>query len=171
MSSEVVDRSDLLDWANHEHEHLSKLFDDLRATFNEMAQGELDEEAMQEASGQALEDLDVALEDMLEHFNEEEEVYFLAIEQRFPEYSESIEALVRTHESICAKIQRLQRHLVEDREALAGELSAKLVALVNSLALEVERHNIQEQEVFTSALKRLSTDEQIALMARKQSLG
>ena len=83
----TIDRSDLLDWAHHEHEHLTKLFDDLRATFNKIAVGELEGAQREEALDQAVDDLEGALEDMLEHFNEEEEVYFLAIEARFPEFA------------------------------------------------------------------------------------
>lgn len=174
MSSETrqMERSDLVEWATHEHVHLSRLFDDLRATFNAMAQGEWEEEEREEALSQALEDLDGALEDMLEHFNEEEEVYFLAIEQRFPEYGESIEALVKAHEAICDRVQQLQQQLA--REEWGGssdrELSARLIALVNSLALEVERHNEREQEVFSRALQRLSPDERVALMDHKHAL-
>lgn len=175
MPGTKIDRSDLVEWANHEHVHLSKLFDDLRQTFNEMAQGELEGDSLDEALALAFDDLEGGLEDMLEHFNEEEEVYFLAIEQRFPEYATQIDHLTQTHEVICEKIQRLQRHIREvERDLETGErqeLSARLIALVNSLAVEVERHNEQEQAVFEGALKRLSVDEQIALLDKKRALG
>jgi len=174
MSTKHIDRSDLVEWANHEHVHLSKLFDDLRQTFNDMAQGELEGDALQEALSVALDDLDGALEDMLEHFNEEEEVYFQAIEQRFPQYASQIDALVCAHEEICKKIRTLQQCVREYEQPMKGgykELSARLIALVNSLALAVERHNKEEQDVFEGALKHLSVDEQIALLEQKQALG
>lgn len=165
-----VDRSDLIEWAHHEHAHLSKMFDDLRTTFNDMAVGALEGERREEALDQAVEDLEVALDDMLEHFNEEEEVYFLAIEQRFPEFGEAIGELVSAHERICERTRKLQRHLSARPEDL-DQMSAALIALVNELALEVERHNESEQEIFQRALERLSADERLALLDRKQALG
>ena len=164
-----IERSDLLEWAHHEHEHLSKLFDDLRATFNAIAVGELEGPRREEALDQAVEDLEVALEDMLEHFNEEEEIYFLAIEGRFPEFGPEIDALKSTHETICARTRRLQRHVGARRDSIA-QMSAELIALVNELTLALERHNSEEQRVFEKALNLLSEDERLALMDAKASM-
>jgi hemerythrin-like domain-containing protein len=168
--TDTIDRSDLLDWAHHEHEHLTKLFDDLRATFNKIAVGELEGTQREEALDQAVDDLEGALDDMLEHFNEEEEVYFLAIEARFPEFSEQIENLISTHEKLCSRTQRLQR-LLATREDDLSEMSGELIALINELTLSLERHNEEEQEVFVQALKRLPEDERIALLDAKKTLG
>ena len=171
---EPIERSDLLDWTHHEHEHLSKLFDDLRATFNRLALGDVESAEREEMLGQAMEDLEGALEDMLEHFNEEEEVYFLAIEQRFPEFGEAIAELVSAHESICTSTRRLRRHIAG--AALPSEggieaMSAALIAMVNELARDVERHNAAEHAVFSQALRQLSPHERIAIMDRKRALG
>ena len=165
-----IDRSDLLEWAHHEHEHLTRLFDDLRATFNQIAVGDLEGLRREEALDQGVEDLEAALEDMLEHFNEEEEVYFQVIETRFPEFAPKIEALTATHEKICARTQRLQRHLAQRRDEI-HEMSAELIALINEVTLELERHNEQEQEVFVQALQRLPENERLELLATKKSLG
>lgn len=172
MSSHL-ERSDLVEWATHEHEHLSKLFDDLRATFNRLATGELSDEAHDEALAQALDDLEGALDDMLEHFNEEEEVYFVAIRQRFPELATAVDELVTAHEQICGRTQRLQRQVATSQRGSGGgaQMSAALIALVNELALEVERHNVQEQAILSQALRRLSPDERIVLMDDKRALG
>lgn len=165
-----IERSDLREWAHHEHLHLSRLFDDLRVTFNRIALGELEGSEREDALDQAVEDLEVALDDMLEHFNEEEEVYFVAIEQRFPEYSEQISALKAAHEDICTKTQTLQRHLGNQRDKIET-MSVALIALVNEVAVAVERHNGAEHEIFDLALARLSEDDRLELMVRKKSLG
>lgn len=168
--TQQIDRADLIEWAHHEHEHLSKLFEDLRSTFNRIAVGELASEQRDEALDQAVEDLEGALEDMLEHFNEEEEVYFLAIEGRFPEFGEAIAELTQTHEQICDQTRKLKRHLATRRDEI-GQMSVELIALVNELAISLERHNEREQEVFTQALQQMSEDERLALLDRKRALG
>ena len=170
MTTQKIERADLVEWVNHDHEHVSMLFDDLRATFNAMAQEDLSPSALEETLAQAFEDLDVALDDMLDHFSEEEEVYFIAIERRFPEYTAAIEELVVTHESICARVRDLQRQLGPNREQSGVALSARLIAMVNSLALEVERHNAKEQAVFEGALRQMSEGEQLALMHQRRAL-
>ena len=162
----TIERSDLHEWAHHEHAHLDKLFDDLRATFNAIATGELVGEAREEALGEALEDLRMALEEMLEHFSEEEEVYFLAIEQRFVDMTPKLDQLAQAHELICERTRKLKRHLAT--EDVGKETSAYLIALVNELALAIERHNEQEQMVFKEALARMSDDERIEVLREKR---
>lgn len=168
--TQEIDRSDLLEWAHHEHEHLSKLFDDLRNTFNGIAVGELTGAQREEALDLAVEDLEVALDDMLEHFNEEEEIYFVAIEQRFPEFAEDIDQLKQTHEQICSRTRQLQRHVASNRDTI-HEMSAELIALVNEVTLALERHNLREQEVFERALQRIPDDERVALLDAKRAIG
>ena len=160
--TETIERSDLYEWAHHGHEHMGKLFDDLRGTFNAIATGELVGQAQEVALGQALEDLEGALEDMLEHFGEEEELYFVAIEQRFGEMSHKLDELVAGHERICARTRKLQRHVASQGDL--REASGMLIALVNELALDIERHNEREHEVFGEALSRMSDEDKLDVM-------
>ena len=175
-----LDRSDLAEWAGHEHEHMSKLFDDLSETFRRMAAGQLVGQEQEEALEVALDDLDVALEDMLEHFNEEEEVYFGAIEQHFPELSHALEELVQAHEDICAMIKGLQRQIVvgtsrasaSSRVATRAALDVRgLDEQVQSLVGALKQHNEREREVFQAALTRLNQEQLEALRQTKQALG
>lgn len=165
-----LDRSDLLEWASHEHDHMGKLFDDLGETFGRIARGELAGKDQEEAVELAVEDLEVALEDMLEHFNEEEEVYFFAIEQHFPEFGAQLEGLVDAHEQICTQIKGLQRSCDELRQGAPrqswGQLNAQVQALVDALV----DHNDREREVFQAALVRLSESQLQELLEVKQAI-
>ena len=167
--NDTLDRSDLLEWAEHEHEHLDRLFQDLRATFAQLASQTMGDEKVRDMVEQSVDDLKGALDDMLEHFNEEEEVYFLAIEQRFPELSESVARLVAAHESICRKVKRmahqLERPLSELRAGVSG-LSEQLDELVRTL----EEHNDEEQTIFDAALSRMSQQERGELLDKKLAL-
>ena len=77
-------KSDLIDTVHHEHDHLGKLFDDLEETFEDLASGDMDSSRYVEVVESASGDLEVALDEMLHHFNQEEEVFFVEIEERFP---------------------------------------------------------------------------------------
>lgn len=165
-----METSDLIDWAHHEHAHLSRLFEDLQQTFERIGAGVLDEEGISEALEVAIEDLSGALEDMLEHFGEEEEIYFVEIEQRFPQFAPRIELLVQAHERICAQTRELERALVRYKAGEAGELGA-LGAGVRMLAAEVQAHNVQEQAVFEDSLRQMSEGERQQIMAHKRALG
>lgn len=163
-------RSDLLEWASHEHDHVTKLFEDLARTFEGLSTGELLGQERADALDEAVEELGMALEDIMEHFTEEEEVYFVAIEQRMPQFQGDIEELVATHEGICVQIQQLEQLLVRRRgelDQLTGELDDRLRELVRA----VRRHNAEEQALFDAALRQLSEHERAALLDTKRSLG
>jgi hypothetical protein len=166
-----METSDLIDWAHHEHAHLSRLFEDLQQTFARIGAGDLAEEGVAEAVALALEDLTVALEDMLEHFGEEEEFYFVEIEQRFPQFAGRLELLVQAHERICAQTRELERSLRGYRQRGGDALWGELGQRVQVLAAEVQAHNVQEQVVFEDALKQMSEVERQQLMAHKRALG
>ncbi len=159
-----MDRSDLLDWAHHEHEHLDRLFEDLRRMFDEIDDGTWAGDDLDAA----VEDLRGALEDMLEHFSEEEEVYFVAIETRFPEYAEDLAVLERHHASICERTRGLKRQIA--REDPASRIQA-LKRARDELDDELAEHNVREQDVFRRALERLTQEERVELLDTKLSLG
>ncbi|MEM1350061.1 MAG: hemerythrin domain-containing protein [Myxococcota bacterium] len=167
---EDMDRSDLLEWANHEHEHLDRLFKDLRATFGRIAAGEVPAAQMREVVDQAVEDLDAALGDMLEHFADEEEVYFLAIQELHPSYSTQIESLIDTHESLTRRTRGLRGKLSAGPKAIQED-AMSLIADLNGLFEELSRHNAEEQVLFDEALKQLTADERAELLTHRQSLG
>jgi len=165
-----MDQSDLLEWANHEHEHLDRLFRDLRATFGRIATGEVEASAIDELVEQAVEDLDAALGDMLEHFADEEEVYFLAIGERYPSYAEQIDGLISTHESLTKRTRSLKGRLKGGPKVVREEAGAFITEL-NGLFEELAAHNAEEQALFDEALKQLTVDERAELLTHRQSLG
>jgi iron-sulfur cluster repair protein YtfE (RIC family) len=167
--TKTLDRSDLLEWAEHEHAHLDRLFHDLRETFAQVAEGDVGDEHAAELIDQAVDDLRGALDDMLEHFNEEEEVFFVAIEGRFPELGDQITQLVHTHESICRRVKRMTHQLSRPLPQVRADvrsLSVQLDELVGTL----EEHNDEEQKIFAAALKNLTSDERIELLDKKLAL-
>ncbi len=167
--TKTLDRSDLLEWAEHEHAHLDRLFQDLRETFARVAESDVADEHARELVDQAVDDLRGALDDMLEHFNEEEEVFFVAIEGRFPELGVKVAKLVNTHESICRRVKRMTHQLSKPLSQVRADvksLSTQLDELVGTL----EDHNEEEQEIFATALKNLSSDERVELLDKKLAL-
>jgi hypothetical protein len=166
-----MESSDLIDWAHHEHAHLSRLFEDLQQTFARIGAGEVEEDSVAEVLEVALEDLAGALEDMLEHFGEEEEVYFVEIEQRFPQFAARIELLVQVHERICVQTRALDAQIRRYKAEPAAQSLAALGDGVRALAAEVQAHNTQEQAVFADALRQMSEMERQQLMAHKRALG
>lgn len=171
MTKETLIASDLLDWAEHEHEHMTRLFEDLNETFVHLSAGGVEDQ--DDILSQAIDDLSGALEDTLEHFNEEEEVYFAVIEQRFPEFSDDIEQLIQTHEFICEQIKSLKRQIahVMVQEEVSPQIFEQLSAQVQRLVESMSEHNEQEHHVFHEALARLTKEERQALMETKHALG
>lgn len=153
-SEQKMDQSDFSAWAEHEHEHMFKLFEDLDQTFRRLARQKLKGAQLGEALEQAIDDLNGALEDTLEHFGEEEEVYFSAIEAHVPALAPQISELIDAHEDICAKIRQLKRQL--SALALSGgvvgdDALKSLVSRVHGLVASMRAHNTQENEVFNHA--------------------
>ena len=167
--TKTLDRSDILEWAEHEHAHMDRLFQDLRETFARIAASDVSDAQAREAVDQAVDDLRGALDDMLEHFNEEEEVYFVAIEGRFPELGPQVARLVHTHESICRKVKRMTHQLAKPLPQVREEVKG-LSTQLDELVVTLEDHNEEEQVIFATALKRLSSDERVELLDKKMAL-
>lgn len=153
-SDKKMDQSDFSAWAEHEHEHMFKLFEDLDQTFRRLARQKLKGAQLGEALEQAIDDLNGALEDTLEHFGEEEEVYFSAIEAHVPALAPQIVELVDAHESICTQIRQLKRQLSTlalSGGAMGGDALESLVGHVHGLVANMRAHNTQEHAVFNRA--------------------
>ena len=153
-SDHKMDQSDFSAWAEHEHEHMFKLFEDLDQTFRRLARQKLKGAQLGEALEQAVDDLNGALEDTLEHFGEEEEVYFSAIETHVPALAPQIQELIDAHEGICAQIRQLKRQLstLAAQGAAMDDASLEaLVSRVHGLVASMRAHNTQEHTVFNRA--------------------
>jgi hemerythrin-like domain-containing protein len=150
--------SDLIDVVHHEHDHLCKLFDDIGETFEKIVSGELAEPRRGEVLETAREDLQMALEEMLHHFNQEEEVFFVEIEERFPEYADDIARLVDAHELMCDRTRWLNRQL-KTPGAGGEERADEILKVVTQMRKLVRGHAVNENRLFDNALKRMPAEQ------------
>ncbi len=161
MSSEETtspSTSDLIDAVHHEHEHLRRLFKDLAGSFQSLARGEMKREERQEMVTGAAEDLEVALEDMLEHFNQEEEVFFVVLEERFPEMKDEIHGLIKGHETMSQRARWLHEQLTRPIDEMERNVDVVL-DVVQSLARLVEEHTRDETAFLDSVLNKVPSEE------------
>lgn len=152
------DTSNLIDVVHHEHAHLCRLFDDIGETFEKLASGELEEPRRSEVIDSAQEDLQMALEEMLHHFNQEEELFFVEIEEAFPEYAKDIERLVAGHEMICERTRWLNRQLKLPDVAQDGH-AEEVLKVVKQMCKLVHSHATNENRLFDSALARMPVEQ------------
>jgi hemerythrin-like domain-containing protein len=162
-------RSALIDIVHHEHAHLKRLFGDIASTFQKIVTGESDVEAEADILRSAADDLDVALDEMLHHFNQEEEVFFVDLEERFPELGEDIAGLVESHETMCDKTRWLRSQIGAESEAIAENAEAILEVLESMSDLLVE-HTEEENRIFEAALEQMPEQEQQELLAEMRKI-
>lgn len=171
MSSEneAQRKSDLIDLVHHEHAHLRRLFDDLAESFASIADGEVGEESRREVVATAAEDLEVALDDMLHHFNQEEEIFFVELEKRFPELKPQIVGLVKGHEVMGQRTRWLQEQLSKPPKELTRNLEV-ILDVLRSMARLVEDHTEEETRLFDAALEAMPAEERQGLLERMRSI-
>lgn len=162
--------SDLIDLVHHEHHHMTKLFGDLRATFTRLGSDELEPAERQDLLETAQEDLRAAFDELLHHFDQEEEVFFVEIERRFPELADDIAGLVRTHEYVCERTRWLQQLLTQGIGAIVAHLP-RVGETLTTLQQALVSHTLVEDELFGAALRKMSAPEREALLRRMRELG
>jgi iron-sulfur cluster repair protein YtfE (RIC family) len=150
---------DLLKMVEHEHEHLVRLFSDIRLQFESIAPND---SSSRDFYTQAVDDLDTALEEMLEHFDQEEQVVFPAFEAHRPDLADRIAGLARAHEAICTKTRRLREIMFQFDDLAADPSEAR--GLVDFLCRTLTSHTKAEYEVFVDALRDVAAAEQRALI-------
>ena len=156
-------KSDLIDLVHHEHDHLVKLFEDIGDTFEQLAEGNISEARYREIVESAGDDLQVALEEMLHHFNQEEEVFFVEIESRFPELASDIEQLAETHDEMCQRTRWLQKQLKQAPESI-DDNAEEIMAVVRRMTESLYEHTTNEHELFDTALRNMSSDDREELL-------
>lgn len=172
MASDATEQqqtSDLIDKVHHEHVHLRRLFDDLASSFADIAAGEIGEADQRQVVASASEDLEVALEDMLEHFDQEEEVFFIEIEKRFPALKPRIEGLVEAHEEMSQRMRWLQEQLGKSPEELARNLEV-IVDVLRSMAGLVEEHTQEETALFDDVLEKIPAGERRGMLNKMRQI-
>ena len=75
-------KSDLIDLVHHEHHHMTRLFEDLRATFERLASEKLEERERLDMLETARDDLASAFEELLHHFDQEDLEFMSALASR-----------------------------------------------------------------------------------------
>lgn len=156
-------KSDLIDIVHHEHDHLRRLFQDISTSFEAVAGGEVELKDKREELDTAAEDLSVALEEMLHHFTQEEEVFFVDLERRFPELSDDIEELTAAHEAMCERTQWLQQQLSADIDEMADNVG-DILDVLDEMVKRLEEHTAEENRIFGLALQRMPREEQDELL-------
>lgn len=162
-------KSDLIDLVHHEHDHMTKLFGDLRATFERLVEDETDDEEKRDIVETAREDLRAAYEELLHHFDQEEEVFFLQMERRFPELATDIESLVQTHEFVCDRTRWLQQVLQQDIDTIVGNLR-RVGETLTTLQTTLLDHTNTENQIFGTALRRMTAREREDLLRDMREL-
>ena len=156
-------KSDLIDIVHHEHDHLRRLFEDISTSFEAVAEGEEQLEEKREELDTAAEDLSVALDEMLHHFTQEEEVFFVDLEQRFPELGDDIDQLAEAHHEMCKRTQWLQQQLSADIDAMADNVD-EIREVLEGMVKRLEEHTAEENRIFGLALQRMPREEQDELL-------
>ena len=162
-----MDQNEVLGHIEVEHAHLSRLFEDLRQTFETVAENGV--VTNEDALVTAAEDLEDALEEMLHHFEQEEQVLFVQIRERFPDMAGDIVGLVDTHELICSHTRWLQELLGGDRARLIAQMDQALV-VIRDVASQVAGHTHAETRVYGEALSKLSPKDRRAMLEMLQGL-
>ncbi|RAL25330.1 hypothetical protein DL240_03725 [Lujinxingia litoralis] len=161
--------SDLIDRVHHEHVHLRRLFEDLSGTFERIGAEQTSAERKQELIESASEDMAVALDDMLEHFNQEEEIFFVEIEERFPELGPRIDALVKGHELMGQRTRWLHEQLGRTPAEIGRNL-AVILDVVRSMAKMIDEHTTEETTLFDDVLTKIPADERRELLEKMREI-
>ncbi len=162
-------QSELIDKVHHEHAHMRRLFDDLAAHFEAISAGEYDADKRGQVVASAAEDLEIALEEMMHHFDQEEEIFFVEIEERFPHMEESVSRLVEAHEEMSQRTRWLQEQLTQDTTKMVRNLEV-IVDVLGSMAELVDRHTQEETALFQQVLKEMPAGEQDELLERMRQI-
>lgn len=162
-------KSDLIDLVHHEHHHLTSLFGSLHSTFEILSSEALDSAERQEIVETAAEDLQTAFDDMLHHFSQEEEVFFVEMEKRFPELGEDIAKLVATHEFVYERTRWLQNLLQQRAEAIAQN-AERIFDTLTTLDRTLVEHTQAENVIFTDALRRMTPPEREEILRKMREI-
>ena len=156
-------RSALMDIVRHEHDHLKRLFEDIASSFEKLAAEDESIDDRKQMLESAADDLGMALEEMLHHFNQEEEVFFVDLEERFPELSDDIEQLALAHETMCDKTRWLQQRIGSETEDITEGLD-EILDVLREMAELLDEHTREENRIFGLALEKVPEDEQQQLL-------
>ncbi len=164
-----MSNNELIDQLHHEHAHLTRLFTELSQTFRRVASSDVDDDDWDDALTTAAEDLGAALDEMLHHFSQEEEILFVEIAERFPEFSDEISRLERNHESIVGHARNLLSLLGRGPQSFRDEYE-RAIQILSLVSEEVTQHTLDEAKVYGDALKKLAPAERRAMLEQLKQI-
>lgn len=161
--------TELIDVVHHEHDHLVRFFEDLDEQFRRISKQGLADAGGPELLVTAREDLNLGLDEMLHHFDQEEAVFFVEIATKFPTLADDVQKLVRMHEFICDQTQLLQKLLELPDSNLVGRVDEvhDYVAVIRGA---LRTHARQENTFFEDALEKMSPEERTVLLNKMREI-
>jgi len=150
--------SALIDIVHHEHDHLRRLFDDIAGSFEKIVAGKTDVESEADKLESAADELGLALEEMLHHFNQEEEVLFVELEERFPELSDDVRGLVHSHETMCDKTRSLKQRIGGPLDEIADR-AEDILEVLREMNELLDQHTEEENRLFGLALEKMPEED------------
>lgn len=152
MNADSLDRFEQL---QHDHLHLNRLVEDLRASLQACLRDEGDAE---ELFGTVEEFLAAASDELFEHFDAEESGLFPFVVERLPKTSGLIRSLENGHDKICGTLTRLERFVAHgDPARFAGEFDS-FVALFARFDANYAKHAKEEEAMLKLVGERLDPD-------------
>ena len=149
MNADNLDRFEQL---HHDHLHLNRLVEDLRASLQACLRDEGDAE---ELFGTVEEFVAAASDELYEHFDAEESGLFPYVLERLPETKAMIRSLESGHDRICGTLARLERFVAHgDAGRFATEFDG-FVALFARFDANFSKHAIEEEAMLNSLSERL----------------
>ncbi len=146
--------SHLVDLIKHEHDHLMHFFTDLDKRFYEADSGQIDATFLELARGE----LELGIEELLHHFDQEEAVLFAEVVSRFPVEKEYVAKLTRMHEFICDQTQDLQIILESNPVELQKKVS-DVHDIVSTIRGALRTHAKHENAFFVRIFEDLEPTE------------
>lgn len=150
---------ELIDLITKEHDHLSRFFADLNTRFYDLENESIDADFLENTRC----DLEFGIEEMLHHFDQEEEVLFIEIVKRLPEEKEKVQKLIRMHEFICDQTRDLQQVLQSTVDELPEQIPY-IHDLVSTIRGALRTHARQEDVFFHRIFENLNATDSAWLL-------
>lgn len=138
-----------------EHDHFEKMFSDLRETFRRVVMQDLSLTEQPDILETALQDLQFLVDEMLEHFEEEEELLFVTVLHQMPDQSSKVDELIMAHDDMCVKLCRIEG-LVHNEAEEVERRAMRIYDLLSGLSKDVQKHATEEDQLVYTLLQRLN---------------
>lgn len=145
----------------HDHHHLNRMVASLREAMQDVARGERDAVLLRD---DVAEFLDLAQDELFEHFEVEETQLFPFVVERLPALGDTVEHLSVAHDRMCGAISRLERTVRLDDAAFTEQID-QVIALIARFDANYVKHSHDEYELIKVLAEKLDDDDR-ATVAR-----